>query len=129
MAAGLTTLKRTRREEANCDIYHVDEEKVRKVLRRVGREARFENLARMFQVLSDPTRAKILFALAQEELCVCDLATIVARSRPAVSHQLRLLRDLRLVKYRREGKMAYYSLDDDHVRHLIEDGLRHAEES
>ncbi len=129
MAAGLTTLKRTRREETSCDIYHVDEEKVRKVLRRVGSEVRFENLARMFQVLSDPTRAKILFALAQEELCVCDLATIVARSRPAVSHQLRLLRDLRLVKYRRQGKMAYYSLDDDHVRHLVEDGLRHAEES
>lgn len=128
MASSTARLKSAKRDESNCDVYHVDEVKVRKVLRRVGSDARFESLARMFQVLSDPTRAKLLFALAQEELCVCDLASIVERSRPAVSHQLRLLRDLRLVKYRREGKMAYYSLTDDHVRHLVEDGLRHTEE-
>ena len=128
MVASLGTRMRAKRDESDCDVYHVDGEKVRKVLRRVGSEERFETLARMFQVLSDPTRAKLLFALAQEELCVCDLASIVDRSRPAVSHQLRLLRDLRLVKYRREGKMAYYTLADDHVRHLVEDGLRHAEE-
>ncbi len=84
-------------------------------------------VAKDFQVLSDPTRVKILFSLAQEELCVCDLAAVVQRSQPAVSHQLRLLRDLRLVTYRRQGRMAYYSLADEHVRHLVEDGLRHAE--
>jgi len=128
MAVKTAAVRRHQRDDGSCDVYHVDEDKVRKVLRRVGSEARFESVARMFQVLSDPTRAKLLFAMAQEELCVCDLATIVARSRPAVSHQLRLLRDLRLVKYRREGRMAYYSLADDHVRHLVEDGLRHAEE-
>lgn len=128
MVTSLEARTRTKRDESNCDVYHVDGQKVRKVLRRVGSEERFENLARMFQVLSDPTRAKLLFVLAQEELCVCDLAAIVGRSQPAVSHQLRLLRDLRLVKYRREGKMAYYSLVDDHARHLVEDGLRHAEE-
>ena len=126
MTPNTATLRRTQRDDT-CEVYHVDEDKVRKVLRRVGSEERFEHLARMFQVLSDPTRAKLLFALAQEELCVCDLATIVGRSRPAVSHQLRLLRDLRLVKYRRQGRIAYYSLADDHVRHLVEDGLRHAE--
>ena len=128
MATSLASPRRTKQDESNCETYHVDGEKVRKVLRRVGSDERFVSLARMFQVLSDPTRAKLLFALAQEELCVCDLAAIVDRSRPAVSHQLRLLRDLRLVKYRREGKMAYYTLADDHVRHLVEDGLRHAEE-
>jgi len=128
MVTSLEERTRTKRDESNCDVYHVDGQKVRKVLRRAGSEERFENLARMFQVLSDPTRARLLFALAQEELCVCDLAAIVGRSQPAVSHQLRLLRDLRLVKYRREGRMAYYSLVDDHVRHLVEDGLRHAEE-
>ena len=128
MVTSLATPRRTKRDESNCDVYHVDGEKVRKVLRRVGTDEPFASLARMFQVLSDPTRAKLLFALSQEELCVCDLAAIVDRSRPAVSHQLRLLRDLRLVKYRREGKMAYYTLADDHVRHLVEDGLRHAEE-
>lgn len=81
----------------------------------------------MFQILSDPTRAKLLFSLSQEELCVCDLASIVGRSRPAVSHQLRLLRDLKLVRYRRQGKMAYYTLADEHVRHLVQEGLEHAE--
>jgi len=128
MVTSLGTPRGTKRDESSCDVYHVDGEKVRKVLRRVGTDERFASLARTFQVLSDPTRAKLLFALSQEELCVCDLAAIVDRSRPAVSHQLRLLRDLRLVKYRREGKMAYYTLADDHVRHLVEDGLRHAEE-
>ncbi len=128
MAVRTANLRRSQRDEATCDVYRVDEDRVRRVLRRVGSEEHFETLARMFQVLSDPTRAKLLFALAHEELCVCDLATIVARSRPAVSHQLRLLRDLRLVKYRRDGRMAYYSLTDDHVKHLVEDGLRHAAE-
>lgn len=128
MATSLASPKQTKRDESSCDVYYVDDAKVRRVLRRAGSDDRFEHVARMFQVLSDPTRAKLLFALAQEELCVCDLAAIVDRSRPAVSHQLRLLRDLRLVKYRREGKMAYYSLVDDHVRHLVQDGLRHAEE-
>ncbi len=120
-------LRRPVRTEDTCDTYRVDEEKVRAVLAQIGREGRFDAVARLFQLLADPTRAKLLFALAQEELCVCDLAAVVARSRPAVSHQLRLLRDLKLVKYRRQGKMAYYSLDDEHVRHLIKDGLRHAE--
>ncbi len=128
MATILTAPRRTKRDDSECEIVHVDAEKVRKVLRRVGSQGRFDSLARMFQILSDPTRAKLLFALSQEELCVCDLAAIVGRSRPAVSHQLRLLRDRRLVKYRREGKMAYYSLADDHVRHLVEEGLQHAEE-
>jgi len=82
---------------------------------------------RVFQVLADPTRDKLLYALAREELCVCDLASIVGRSRPAVSHQLRLLRDLRLVRYRRQGKMAYYSLVDHHIRDLVLQGLRHVD--
>jgi len=110
-----------------CETYHVDEDKVRTVRARMGASDRFEAVARLFQLLADPTRARLLFALAQEELCVCDLATIVGRSRPAVSHQLRLLRDLKLVRYRRQGKMAYYVLDDDHVRRLILDGLSHAQ--
>jgi ArsR family transcriptional regulator len=109
-----------------CDVYHVDEERVRRILRAVPDAGRFEDLARIFQILGDPTRVRLLFALAQDELCVCDLAAIVGRSRPAVSHQLRLLRDLKLVKYRRQGRMAYYTLADDHVRHLIEEGLQHA---
>lgn len=125
MAARTASLREIERE-GTCDVYYVDEEKVRRVLRKVSSDDRFEDLARIFQLLSDPTRVKLLYALAQEELCVCDLASIVGRSRPAVSHQLRLLRDLKLVKYRRQGKMAYYTLADEHVRTLVLDGLRHA---
>ena len=121
------TIPRNRNRNDACDVFHVDETKVRRVLRRVGGDGRFEALARMFQVLADPTRAKLLYALAREELCVCDLASIVGRSRPAVSHQLRLLRDLRLVRYRRQGKMAYYSLVDHHIRDLVLQGLRHVD--
>lgn len=127
MATSATRLRQDRRDDT-CDVYHIDEDKVRRILATKAPEASFESAARMFQVLADPTRAKLLFALAQDELCVCDLAAIVERSRPAVSHQLRVLRDLKLVKYRRQGRMAYYSLADEHVRHFIEDGLRHAQE-
>lgn len=76
-------------------------------------------LSEIFKVLGDETRTKILFLLAQQELCVCDLAEVLEMSLPAISHHLRLLRALRLVKYRREGKMAYYSLDDEHILNLI----------
>lgn len=87
-----------------------------------------ENLAATFKVLGDPTRVRILLALASAELCVCDLAELSALSVSAVSHQLRLLRNHRLVRPRRDGKMMYYSLDDDHVRSLFEEGLRHVKE-
>jgi len=116
------------RPDDTCDVLHVDPRNVQPLLRQVRDEARFEAVTRIFQLLSDPTRVKLLFALAKHELCVCDLAAIVNRSRTAVSHQLRLLRDLRLVKYRRSGRMAYYALADRHVRRLVLDGLRHAEE-
>lgn len=82
-------------------------------------------LSEIFKALGDETRTKILYLLAQQELCVCDLATIFEISLPAVSHHLRLLRALRLVKYRREGKMVYYSLDDDHIVNLIQEAKEH----
>lgn len=85
-------------------------------------------LAETFRVLGDPTRVKIVFALAHEELCVCDLATIVDASQSAVSHSLRALRQMDLVRYRKEGKIAYYSLDDDHIGRLIEEGFDHVRE-
>jgi len=85
-------------------------------------------LAETFKVLGDPTRMKIIFALSLEELCVCDIANLLGTTKSAVSHQLRVLRNMRLVKYRKDGKMVYYSLDDGHINHLIEEGLRHVEE-
>jgi DNA-binding transcriptional ArsR family regulator len=85
-------------------------------------------LAETFKVLADPTRIRILQAISDEELCVCDIAAVVNVTQSAISHQLRILRSARLVKSRRDGKMVYYSLDDDHVRNLFEEGIRHLKE-
>ena len=81
--------------------------------------------AELFKILGDPSRIKILYALSKRDHCVCDLATIVAMGQSAVSHQLRLLRGARLVKYRKEGKMVWYSLDDEHVFSLLIQGIEH----
>ncbi|NPV53040.1 MAG: helix-turn-helix transcriptional regulator [Firmicutes bacterium] len=86
-------------------------------------------LSEIFKVLGDETRTKILYLLAQEELCVCDIAQLLEMSLPAISHHLRLLRALRLVKYRRGGKMVYYSLDDDHIVNLIRQAQEHFAEN
>ena len=85
-------------------------------------------LAATFAVLGDPTRVRLLDALAQRELCVCELAELVSSTESAVSHQLRLLRSLRLVRSRRSGRMVYYALDDAHIRALLTQGRRHIEE-
>jgi DNA-binding transcriptional ArsR family regulator len=82
-------------------------------------------LAGTFQALSDPTRVRLISALANTELCVCDLAAVLGMSQSAVSHQLRSLRDLRLVKSHRSGREIFYTLNDDHIRELYELGLKH----
>jgi len=82
-------------------------------------------LAETFQALSDPTRVRIIAALSRQELCVGELAELLGLTGSAVSHQLRLLRAQSLVRYRREGKVAYYALDDDHIRNLFAEGVRH----
>jgi len=86
-------------------------------------------LAETFKVLSDPTRVRILYALSRAELCVCDLSALLGMRESAVSHHLRLLRALKLVKYRKEGRMAYYSLDDEHIERLFRQGLEHIRET
>jgi DNA-binding transcriptional ArsR family regulator len=85
-------------------------------------------LAETFKVLGDPSRVRIVHALSLEELCTHDLASVLGMSESAVSHQLGLLRLLRLVRFRREGRIVYYSLDDEHIRQLFEDSLRHVTE-
>ncbi|PIE65325.1 MAG: transcriptional regulator [Desulfobacterales bacterium] len=84
-----------------------------------------QELARFFKVFGEVSRIRILAALYLRELCVCDLVDLLGTSQPAVSHQLRVLRSTRVVKARKEGKHVYYSLDDDHVRELLRDGLEH----
>jgi ArsR family transcriptional regulator len=87
-----------------------------------------EGLALTFKVLGDPTRLRIVYALSREELCVCDLAAVLGMTQSVVSHSLRALRQLRLVRYRRDGKIAFYCLDDEHIQSLVTDGFRHVEE-
>jgi DNA-binding transcriptional ArsR family regulator len=84
-----------------------------------------EQMASIFKALSDPSRVKIVLSLLGRELCVCDIAAVCSLSDSSVSHQLRLLRNLKIVKNRREGKIVYYSLDDDHVVRLIEQSIDH----
>lgn len=111
-----------------CEVPFVDEEKVAAVRGVMKPEAVFFSMAEIFKALSDPTRVKILFALSRHELCVCDIANLLGKSSSNVSHQLRVLRNMKLVKFRKEGKSAYYSLSDEHVRHIFREGLKHAEE-
>lgn len=106
----------------------VDQQRVDRVLLALPEQRFLLGAAEIFKMLADPNRLRLLHALAQEELCVCDLTELVDTSASAVSHQLRLLRTARLVKYRRVGKMVYYRLDDEHVERLLREGLRHAEE-
>jgi ArsR family transcriptional regulator len=84
-------------------------------------------LARTFQALADPTRVRIISALSHTELCVFDVAALLGITHSAVSHQLRILRDLRLVKTRKEGRLVYYALDDEHIHDLFHRGLEHVE--
>ena len=91
-------------------------------------DATLRGLSEVFKVLGDPTRLKICLALSHHELCVSDLAAVADISESAVSHQLRLMKTMRLVRYRKEGKMTYYMLDDDHIEQLITLGARHVSE-
>ena len=114
-----------RGEAVACDVDAIDPERVALVMASMIDEATTLGLAEIFRALGDPTRVRILHALAASELCVCDLAAILGMSQSAVSHQLRLLRSLRLVRHRREGRMVYYALDDDHIEKLLAQGLDH----
>lgn len=107
-----------------CEVQSVHQEKVARLRRSVEGED-IVRLAEIFKAMGDGTRIRILHALSREELCVCDLVDFLQASQSAVSHQLRVLRNLRLVKFRKEGKMAYYSLDDEHIAMLLDQGLNH----
>ncbi len=117
-----------KKREHICEVDFFDPKRVAYVRKKFKPEKTLQLLSETFKVLGDPTRVKIIFALSQEELCVCDLASLLGVTKSTVSHQLRILRNLRLVKYRKDGKMVYYSLDDDHIKNLFDEGLRHVEE-
>jgi ArsR family transcriptional regulator, lead/cadmium/zinc/bismuth-responsive transcriptional repressor len=111
--------------EATCAITFIDREKVASVRSRLLPDDIILTLAEMFRVLGDPTRVRIINALSLEELCVCDIASLLGTTRSAISHQLRLLRTLRVVRFRRAGKIVYYTLDDSHIGNLFREGLNH----
>lgn len=108
-----------------CEVQCIHRDKVLSVKNKALSATEILNLAEIFKALGDPTRIRILHALSQEELCVCDLAEVLEMTQSAISHQLRVLRNLRLVKHRKEGKMVFYSLDDDHIINLFSQGLAH----
>ncbi|MCX6023061.1 MAG: metalloregulator ArsR/SmtB family transcription factor [Chloroflexi bacterium] len=113
---------------SECAVRAVDPQRVERALARSLADVAYVEIAETFRALSDSTRIKIVYALADQPLCVCDLAQVVGVSEPAVSQHLRLLRSLRIVRGRREGKMVYYSLEDEHVRALLGMALGHREE-
>jgi DNA-binding transcriptional ArsR family regulator len=111
-----------------CDCRIIHDEKVNEARRRALDEMAIDDLCQTFKALGDPSRLKILWALTDQEMCVCDLAALLGITESAVSHQLRLLRTLRLVRNRRAGTILYYRLTDDHVSQLIRIALEHIQE-
>ena len=111
-----------------CDQVFVHEELVEKVNKEMPMEEELYDMAELFKVFGDSTRIRILFVLFEAEVCVCDLAEVLHMTQSAVSHQLRILKQAKLVNARREGKSVFYSLADDHVRTIIAQGREHIEE-
>jgi ArsR family transcriptional regulator len=110
----------------SCSVIH--EDVISRVRDGLSEDGKLRRTAEMFKAVSDPTRLKIINALILSEMCVCDIAALMDMSQPAVSHHLKVLRQLHLVKYRRDGKVVYYELDDEHVRNVFYQGLLHASE-
>jgi len=114
-----------KRNDTACDCNIIHRDVVDRVSKTMPREETLYDLAELFKVFGDSTRIKILCALQQQEMCVCDIAALLGMTQSAISHQLRILKQARLVKYRREGKVVYYSLDDEHVSNIFAQGFAH----
>lgn len=111
-----------------CEVNIIHNGTVNKVKNIIPEDEMIYDLAEFFKVFADSTRMKIIYALMEEELCVCDIATIVGTTQSAISHQLRILKQSKLVKYRKDGKVVYYSLDDEHISEIVKKGSEHIEE-
>ena len=112
-------------ESPCCEENLVHQDAVDRVRGLLPRDETLYNLAELFKIFGDSTRVKILYALLESELCVCDIAKLLEVSQSAVSHQLRVLKGSKLVKFRREGKVVYYSLADEHVTRILSQGMEH----
>lgn len=111
--------------ELVCEVNCIHEETVNEVKENMLKTDEIQSLSAIFKAFGDPTRLKILHSLKQAEMCVCDMCSVLDMSQSAISHQLRVLRNLRLVKHRKEGKNVFYSLDDDHIFKILDQGLEH----
>lgn len=110
-------------EFCSCDIVH--DNIIEMVKQKMPQEEKLYDLAELFKVFGDTTRVKIISALFEAEMCVCDIAELLSMTQSAISHQLRVLRQARLVKHRKEGKVVFYSLDDEHIKSIFNQGLEH----
>ena len=119
-------MKEKKIETCSCSVIH--ETVIGRVKENMPKEETLYDLAELFKVFGDSTRIKILCALFEAEMCVCDIASLLNMTQSAISHQLRVLKQARLVKYRRDGKIVYYSLDDEHVKHIFNEGMIHINE-
>ena len=117
-----------RDQDLGCAVTQVHPDAVERVRGLLPRDETLYDLAELFKIFGDSTRVKILYALLESELCVCDIAKLMDVSQSAVSHQLRVLKASKLVKFRREGKTIFYSLADDHVVSILSQGMEHIEE-
>lgn len=111
-----------------CDYIHAHPELIESVSKAIPEDAKLYALADLFKIFGDSTRIKILYVLSESEMCVCDIAQLLNMTQSAISHQLRILKQSRLVKFRKEGKTVFYSLLDDHVRSILSQGMEHIEE-
>ncbi len=116
------------KEEIFCDCDVIHAEVVDDVKKRMPSIEDLEDLGRFFKILGDSTRVKIIWALDESEMCVCDIAVLLNMTKSAISHQLKTLKEANLVKFRREGKVVYYSLKDEHVKDIFEKGMEHIKE-
>lgn len=111
-----------------CDYIHAHEHTVQAVKKNLPSDERLYDLAELYKIFGDSTRVKILYVLLEAEMCVCDISTLLSISQSAISHQLKILRRADLVKPRREGKTVFYSLADNHVRTILNNGMEHINE-
>ena len=118
--------KRHYADRCDCNVIH--EEIVNTVKAKMPKEEDLYDLAELFKIFGDSTRIKILWALDEAEMCVCDLAVLLNMTQSAISHQLRVLKQARLVKNRRDGKIVFYSLEDEHIKQIFDQGLIHINE-
>lgn len=116
------------KDPETCGVQIIHGDTVQRVRANMPEQGSLYELAELFKVFGEPTRIRILCALAQAELCVCDIAALLGMTQSAISHQLRVLKQARLVRYRKEGKVVFYALDDDHVRTIFAEGLAHVGE-